>query len=141
MASIIPSPAVLDTVGNNTHMLLPPFLQLNLKITYEHEGQYHKRFLTIHDGIYHFMYKSHVNKRKEDWSIALPNFPQTWGDLCIEGILVPSHITHSFLCPSLTPTQSTFDPVASFVSAANLHRDCPPSLLKNLAISHPDWEA
>jgi hypothetical protein len=35
---------------------------------------------------------------------------------------------------------TTFDPVASFVSAVNLHRDCPPSLLKALADSHPDWD-
>jgi hypothetical protein len=33
-----------------------------------------------------------------------------------------------------------FDPIASFVSAVNLHRDCPPTLLKALADSHPDRE-
>jgi hypothetical protein len=45
-----------------------------------------------------------------------------------------------FLCSlsSLTPT--TFDPVASFVSAVNLHLECPPSLLKGLADSYPDRE-
>jgi hypothetical protein len=32
--------------------LLPPFLRLNSKITYEHEGQYHKGFLGLCDGIY-----------------------------------------------------------------------------------------
>ncbi len=30
--------------------------------------------------------------------------------------------------------------MASFVSAVNLHRDCPPSLLKALADTHPDHE-
>jgi hypothetical protein len=35
---------------------------------------------------------------------------------------------------------TTFDPVASFVSAVNLHWDCPPSLLKALADTHPDRE-
>ncbi len=113
IASIIPSPPVWDTVGNNTHALLPPFLQPNLKITYKHESQYHKGFLTICDGIYCFMYKSHKDKCKEDWSITLLNLPQTWLDLCVEGVLVPGHVAHSFLCPSLTPTQSTFDPVAT----------------------------
>jgi hypothetical protein len=34
----------------------------------------------------------------------------------------------------------TFDPVASFVSTINLHLECPPSLLKALANSHPDRE-
>jgi hypothetical protein len=33
------------------------------------------------------------------------------------------------------------DPVASIVSAVNLHRDCPPSLLQAPAASHPDREA
>jgi hypothetical protein len=33
-----------------------------------------------------------------------------------------------------------FDPVASFVSALNLHKECPPTLLKALAESHPDRE-
>jgi hypothetical protein len=32
----------------------------------------------------------------------------------------------------------TFDPVASFVGAVNLHQDCPPSLLKALAETHPN---
>jgi hypothetical protein len=34
----------------------------------------------------------------------------------------------------------TFDPVASIVSAVNLHRDCPPSLLQALASTYPDRE-
>jgi hypothetical protein len=34
----------------------------------------------------------------------------------------------------------TFDPVAFVVSAVNLHLECPPSLLKALADSHPDRE-
>jgi hypothetical protein len=34
----------------------------------------------------------------------------------------------------------TFEPVASVVSAVNLHLECPPSLLKALADSHPDRE-
>jgi hypothetical protein len=109
-----------------------------LKITYEHEGQYHKGFLGLPDGVYQFVYKSHVNKRKEDWSVPLPNLPSTWVDLCVEGILLPGHISHTFLCSPVSQQQTMFDPVASFVSALNLHKECPPTLLKALADSHPD---
>ena len=72
--------------------------------------------------------------------VDLPNLPTTWVNLCVEGILVPGHVSHSFLRPSTSPHHSTFDPVASFVSAVNLHRECPPTLLKALADSHPDRE-
>jgi hypothetical protein len=72
--------------------------------------------------------------------VNLPNLPTTWVDLCVEGTLVPGHVAHSFLRPTDSPNQSTFDPVASFVSAVNLHRKCPPTLLKALADSHPDRE-
>ena len=113
---------------------------MNSKITYEHDGQYHKGFLGKRDGVYRYIFKSHANKRKEEWGVNLPNLPTTWVDLCVEGILVPGHVSHSFLRPSTSPNQSTFDPVASFVSAVNLHRECPPTLLKALADSHPDRE-
>ncbi len=97
--------------------------------------------------MYHFSFKTHVKKKSEDWGVDLPNLPFNWADLCTEGILVPGHVAHSFLCP-LPPSvsliadspPSTFDPVASIVSAINLHWDCPPSLLQALAISHLDRE-
>jgi hypothetical protein len=41
--------------------------------------------------------------------------------------------------PSSTPFP-TFNPVASFVSAFNLHRGCPSTLLQALATSHQDCE-
>ncbi len=72
-------------------VILPP------TITYEHEGQFHKGFLSISGGIYWFMFKSHVNKCKEDWDVALPSLPQTCVELCVEGVLVPGHVAHSFL--------------------------------------------
>jgi len=50
-------------------------------------------------------------------------------------VLLPGHNTSSFLRSS---TGSTCDPVASIVSAVNLHRDCPASLLRALADNHPD---
>jgi hypothetical protein len=48
--------------------------------------------------------------------------------------------TASFKILPLPTACSTFNPVASFVSAVTLHWDCPPSLLKALAASHPDCE-
>jgi hypothetical protein len=93
MASIIPKPPVdIDSQDS----LLPPFLWLNSKITYEHDGQYHKGFLGKRQDIYRFIFKSHANKCKEEWGVDLPNLPTTWVNLCVEGILVPGHVSHSF---------------------------------------------
>jgi hypothetical protein len=47
---------------------------------------------------------------------------------------------HSFIQSLLSSVPTTFDLVTSFVSALNLHCNCPPSLLKALADSHPDWD-
>ncbi len=55
-------------------------------------------------------------------------------------IVLLGHVSHSFLWSLASPQQSTFDPVESFVCAVNLHRECPPTLLKALANSHPDRE-
>ncbi len=92
------------------------------------------------NGVYRFSFKSHVNKRKEDWGVPLPNLPSTWVNLCVEGILHPGHVAHTFFRKLSSSTLTTFDLVASFVSAYNLHCKCPPSLLKALADSHPDCE-
>ncbi len=140
MADIIPKPPVDIHTTDFQDSLLPPFLCLNSKITYEHDGQYHNRYLGKQDGVYQFVFKSHVNKRKEDWWVDLPNLLITWVDMYVEGALVPGHVSHTFLHSVDSPTPTTFDPVASFVSAVNLHKDCPPTLLKALADSHPDWE-
>ena len=66
MADLIPPPPLVSTSPTSVLALLPPFLQLNSKITYEHDRQYHKGYLGQHDGVYCFSFKSHVNKRKED---------------------------------------------------------------------------
>jgi len=123
MAGLIPPPPIVPSTPDGADPLLPPFLHLNSQITYEHEGQYHKGYLGIQDGVYRFSFKSHVNKRKEDWGEPLPHLPSTWVDLCVEGILVPGHISHMFLCSPSSPSRTTFDPVASFISAGDLHRD------------------
>jgi hypothetical protein len=52
MASIIPSPPVRDGVNDDSQPLLPPFLQLNSKITYEHDEQFHKGYLGLWNGVY-----------------------------------------------------------------------------------------
>ena len=97
--------------------------------------------------MYRFSFKSQVKKKTKDWGIDLPNLPFNWADLCTEGILIPGHVAHTFIPHALssgplilTSYTSTFNPVASIVSAINLHRDCPPSLLQALAASHPDRE-
>jgi hypothetical protein len=140
IAGLIPPPPILLNNSDASASLLPPFLRLNSKITYEHEGRYHKGLLGLRNSVYCFVYQSHVNKRKEDWSVPLPNLPTTWVNLCVEGILLPGHISHTFLCSPVTQQHTTFDPVASFVSTLILHKECPLTLLKALADSHPDCE-
>ena len=75
MAALIPPPPVTPSGHDGTKSLFPPFLRLNSRITFEHNGQYHKGYLGQQDGVYRFLYKSHVNKHKEDWGILLPNLP------------------------------------------------------------------
>jgi hypothetical protein len=113
---------------------------INFKITYEHDGQYHKGYLTKPDDTYHFSFNLHVNKGSEDWGVDLPNLAINWVDICVNKLLTPCHVSHMFLHSLLSPTSTTFDPAASFVRAVNLHLKCPPSLLKDLANSHADQE-
>jgi hypothetical protein len=64
MQSLIPKPDI--DMLDSSH-LLPPFLHLNSKITFKHEGQYHKGFLKqSSNGVYCFGYKSHINKKHPD---------------------------------------------------------------------------
>jgi hypothetical protein len=58
--------------------------------------------------------------------------------MCIEDLLIPGHDSHTFLCSSASPQQLPFDRATSFVSAVNLHHECPPTLLRALADSHAD---
>jgi hypothetical protein len=140
MTGLIPPPPITPSAADGDDSLLPPFLCHNSWIAFEHGGQYHKGYLSQLNGVYWFSYKSHVNKRKEDWGIPLPNLPLTWVDMCVEGILNPGHVSLSFIWSPASSTPTTFDPMASFVSAINLHRNCPPLLLKALANSHSDRE-
>jgi hypothetical protein len=52
MAGLIPPPPVKVCDSDSHDSLLPPFLRLNLKITYEHKGQYHKGYLGKRDGCF-----------------------------------------------------------------------------------------
>ena len=148
LAPPVPTSAPVDSLSGESSSLLPPFLSVNSRITYKHEGAYHKGFLTRKPcGVYRFSFKTHVKKKSEDWGIDLPNLPFNWADLCTKGVLVPGHVVHSFLCPSsplvslvADSPPSIFNLDASIVRAINLHWDCPPSLLQALATSHPDRE-
>ncbi len=148
MASLIPRPPILEESlsipsSDNDSLLLPPFLQIGSHITYEHIGTYHKGFLTCNKcGTYCFSFKTHINKKSEDWGVNIPNLPFTWADLCIEGVLLPGHVAHSFIRSSShnPPHLTTFDPAANICNPVNLHRDFPPSLLQALASTHPNCE-
>ncbi len=81
--------------------LLPPFLSINSRITYEHDGTYHKGFLSCKPcGTYDFSFNTHVKKKSEDWDVDLPNLLFNWADLCTKGILIPGHVVHTFICPA-----------------------------------------
>jgi hypothetical protein len=127
MPSLIPKP--IHVSPDSSH-ILPPFLQPGSKITFEQDGQLHKGFLgQSQDGEFRFSFKSHINKKLEDWGVPLPHLPSTWQDLCVDGILIPGHQSSSFLCPRAA---------ASHVSATQLKRECPHSLLTALHHSHPN---
>jgi hypothetical protein len=126
MPDLIPKPSV--DISDNTHLLLP-FLKVGFKITFEKDGQYHKGYLTqIPNGSYWFSYKSHINKKQEDWGAPPPNLTTTWRDLCAKGLLLPGHTWSSFNCTASD----------HHVSTRNLLPKCPCSLLTTLDTNHPD---
>jgi hypothetical protein len=94
MAILIPPPLVAPTTTDCADSLLPPFLCLDSWITFKHEGQYHKEYLHQLNGIYPFSYKSHANKRQEDWGVPFQISPPL-------GLIYASRAS-SFLAMSLT---------------------------------------
>jgi hypothetical protein len=65
MAALIPPPLVNVGVSDSMDYLLPPFLCLNSKITYEHEGQYHKGFwVSAMDAIILFSNHTLTSKKR-----------------------------------------------------------------------------
>jgi hypothetical protein len=88
MASLISCPPISEEgisirSSDSDSLLLPPFLQIGSCIPYEHDGAYHKGFLACNKcGSYCFSFKSHINKKSEDWGVNVPNLPFTRADLC-----------------------------------------------------------
>ena len=64
--------------------LLPDFLQLRKKITYEHDVQYYQGYIGQRDGIYRFMYEHHINCKDDEWGVPLPDLTHNWSILCVE---------------------------------------------------------
>ena len=143
---VLMSDTATSPMAHSSLLLL--FLSINSWIAYEHDRTYHKGFLSCKPcEMFCFSFKTHVKNKSEDWGVNLPNLPFNWADLCTKDVLIPGHVAHTFICPApssvplvLASSTSTFDPVASIVSAINLHQDFPPSLLQALAASHPDRE-
>ena len=55
------------TEDDNQDLLLPAFLQVGSKITYDCDGQFFKGYLGHKDGQYRFSYKRHPNVKQEEW--------------------------------------------------------------------------
>ena len=52
--------------ADETSSLLPPFLQLEKKVTHEHDGQFYRGCLGKKDGVYCFIYKRHQNSKHKE---------------------------------------------------------------------------
>ena len=65
MPSMIPKP--LESDHSYEPSMFTPFLWVNSKIMFEHDGQYHKGYITKLNGIFRFSFRTHVNIKKEDW--------------------------------------------------------------------------
>ena len=127
-----------DAALQNAFSGLPAFLSNNAKVTMDHNGAFHKEFLS-HSPEYGFQFviKRNLRSTKVDFTIPLPNFQQNWPTLVGENILIPGHSTVSSFH---RPNSSNNAPSANFVSAKNLLNPCPPSLQKALHPSNPDRE-
>ena len=101
------------------------------KVTFEHEGQCLKGYLSKRDGVCCFAYKHHPNARQEEWGVSLPDLPSTLTELVRDSILQPDQTASLFI-------RGTVDLATNAVRAANLHKDAPVSLLQTLGADHPD---
>ena len=95
MPLLVVKPPVVDQPERDSQ--LPRFLQVGEKITFEHDGQYHKGYLGRKDGVYRFSYKRDPRCKHEEWGVPLPDLPHTWTELCVDGSLSPGHKAPSFL--------------------------------------------
>ncbi|KAL7549847.1 hypothetical protein ACHAWF_013106, partial [Thalassiosira exigua] len=120
----------------NPFASLPHFLQLNAKLTMDHEGSFHKGYLGhTPEGGFRFEVRRNLRSTKIDRTVPLPDFHVQWPTLLGEDVLIPGHSTVSTF---LKPSTSNNAPSANFVSAKNLFSPCPPSLLQALHPSNPD---
>jgi hypothetical protein len=106
MADIIPKPLVDIATSDFQDSLLPPFLCLNSKITYEHNGQYHKGYFCLQDGMYWFVFKSHVNKREEDWGVSTSLTSQQLGLTCASRVFSSLAMSHILFFVLLLPLRN-----------------------------------
>ena len=61
---------------------LPAWLQHSCKITYDHDGEFHKGFIVIlADGTARFSYRCQKSSRTESWGVTLPNLVTEQPDL------------------------------------------------------------
>jgi hypothetical protein len=83
MASLIPPPPVGPLLGDSfssQYSLLSPFLHVNSKITYEHNGQYHKGYLTKRGSTYYSPLSCVSTSAQR--TVNLPNLAKRV-DLCV----------------------------------------------------------
>ena len=80
MPLLIVKPPAVDETEQNT--LLPPFLQIGKKITYDHDGQYHKGYLNRKDRVYRFSFRRHPLSKHEEWGSPSWVSP-THGPICV----------------------------------------------------------
>ena len=135
---------------------LPAWLQHGKKVTYDHNGEFHKSFIQITtDGTARFSCRRQKSSKTEFWGVALPNLVAEWPSLNCDHILQPTWNVSSFLRPSTAddPPNASFISrgvdtataeaiCASHVSARNLQAPCPPSLSKTLHedfVDHSTW--
>jgi hypothetical protein len=119
---------------------LPHDLQPNSKVTFDHNGAFHKGYL-IHtpEHGFSFEYRRHPRATKAEWSVPLPNFLLNWPNLMADDILFPGHSTiSSFIRPSSTKPTNASPASANFVSASGLQLPCPSSLKFALDPTNPD---
>ena len=104
MSSILPAPPIDVANCDSQDSLLPPFLRLNSKITYEHDGQYHKGYLGKRDGFSDlFTNLMSINARKIG-GLTFPICPSP-GLTCVSRVFLSlgtSHTLSSVLRPPLS---------------------------------------
>ena len=80
---------LVDSPINNTHSVpnlslplvdsLPAWLQHGCKVTYDHDGEFHKGFIMIlDDGTARFSCRRQKSSRTKSWGVTLPNLITEW---------------------------------------------------------------